>query len=202
MKKRTSTIIGALVVLCLATSCFVGSTFAKYTSESSGTAITEIAKWSFNIGDTNITTSATFDIDTTKTIVDTVDSNTDAHVATGKMAPGTKGTYTFTVTNTSDVVADVTFTITNSLVGTNIESPIQLGDVTAESNSSSREIELENGTYVIANVAINEAVTVTVNWSWAFDGDDTALGIAAAAAQAGSEIKWQTVIDLTATQVD
>lgn len=41
----------ALVLLTLISSCFLGSTFARYTSGGSGTASTEVAKW--DIGITN-----------------------------------------------------------------------------------------------------------------------------------------------------
>ena len=42
MKK---TIIAMLLVACCITACFVGGTFAKYTSTASGSAVATVAKW-------------------------------------------------------------------------------------------------------------------------------------------------------------
>lgn len=47
-KNVASRMFFALIVLTLVSCCFLGSTFARYTSSASGTATTEVAKWSIS----------------------------------------------------------------------------------------------------------------------------------------------------------
>ena len=125
MKKRS--IIAVLCILVLATSCFVGSTFAKYTSTVEGSSTATVATWKFtdaNAADvtSNIvvpnaaTGEVVFDLFDVSAIVDTVDGNDDADVADGVIAPGTRGHFSFNVKNESQVNA--TYAITFTVAGT------------------------------------------------------------------------------------
>ena len=46
-------LFAALVVLTLISCCFLGTTFARYTSSSNGTASVGVAKWDINVGEDN-----------------------------------------------------------------------------------------------------------------------------------------------------
>ncbi len=85
-----------LLVLTLITSCFVGGTFAKYTTSAEGSDSARVAKWGF-------TEAATIELnDLFKTAYDTtVSAQTDV------IAPGTTGsdTFQFTYGGNTDVTA-------------------------------------------------------------------------------------------------
>ncbi len=95
-KKKLAGKIAALVLLLTVISCcFVGSTFAKYTSSNSGTATAQVAKWQ----------------------VDGVSANTqvNAFELTAKLSPKEDNTdntvsATYTITNNSDVAAKIEWT--------------------------------------------------------------------------------------------
>ncbi len=207
MKKRTSTIIGALVVLCLATSCFVGSTFAKYTSGNNGTTdVARIAKWSFEVGDDTTDkdiTSPTYTFDLKETVIA---DNTDA--SANVIAPGTSGTYSFTVKNSSEVDATFSFTLTNSLNPTVADTvfPLVITSVTATNSVTFADAQISaDGIYTYtsgeSSVLDPDAETViTVSWNWpigANDANDTKIGIAAQ-----TDLNWNVTLTITATQSD
>lgn len=83
-KNRTMRLAALLLVLTLITSCFVGGTFAKYTTSATSEDDARVAYWGFD-QDTAITLEGLF-------------SDTDSNVsgnANGLLAPGTKGAKTF-----------------------------------------------------------------------------------------------------------
>ena len=53
-------LVAVLAVTMMFTMCFVGGTFAKYTSSATGDDSATVAKWSFKVGGTDIATSDTF----------------------------------------------------------------------------------------------------------------------------------------------
>ena len=197
-KKRSSMMVRLVAVLAVTmmfTMCFVGGTFAKYTSSATGTDSATVAKWSFKVGETDIATTNTFAFDLFQTIKDSngTDAENDMSPVDGTIiAPGTRGSFDIVIKNDSQVNAtyaiDYTVTNTNSIPvkfsvdGTNWFDDINYLDV--------------------RSVAINmgATATVTVQWMWEFertDGDnqDTNLG---SAASATLEVKAA----VTATQVD
>jgi len=96
MKKNfKSRIIAALVAVTALTCCFVGSTFAKYTSTSQATATATVAKWDI----TGITDA------TSNSFTFTADKLSPA--LTG--ATNTLTSETLTITNNSDVAAYISF---------------------------------------------------------------------------------------------
>ena len=72
-----------LLVLTLITSCFVGGTFAKYTTSSSGSDKARVAKWGVTVAPEGATFKNMYDSDTSATVV----GESSAKV----VAPGTKG---------------------------------------------------------------------------------------------------------------
>ena len=174
-------LVAVLAVTMMFTMCFVGGTFAKYTSSATGTDSATVAKWDIKVGGTNIATNDTFTFDLFKTIKDSngTAEETDMSLVDGTIiAPGTRGSFDIVIKNDSQVNATyaIDYTVTNtnnipvkfSVDGTNWFDDINYLDV--------------------RSVAINmgATATVTVQWMWEFeriDGDtqDTTLGSAASA---------------------
>lgn len=104
-KKRRifSGLIAALVVITLVSCCFVGVTFARYTSSYRGSATVGVAKWDITFTGAGASDSA--DI----TFADLSPSK-DAYGSTARTHP-TEPTLVATITNNSDVSADVTVTV-------------------------------------------------------------------------------------------
>ena len=188
-------LVAVLAVTMMFTMCFVGGTFAKYTSSATGTNSTTVAKWDIRVNGANITTSDTFNFDLFNTVNDTKDGNTEWDMIPNNgdiIAPGTRGSFDIVIKNDSEVNATyaIDYTVTNndhipvkfSVDGTNWFDDINYLDV--------------------RSVAINmgATATVTVQWMWEFertDGDtqDTTLGSAATAT-------LTVAAAVTATQVD
>lgn len=170
MKKRS--LIVVLAILCIATSCFVSSTFAKFTTEASGTDKATVATWEFKQGDTAITNSIDFDLFAASAIADTKDAGEadDANVANGDsvaiVAPGTKGSVSFAVTNASQVTADYTITVVLNVVEGENKTACDFIVLTGGNTKS--------GTLGYAGQA-NASATITFDWTFAFEGDHNAL---------------------------
>ena len=183
-RKRSSMmvrLVAALAVTMMFTMCFVGGTFAKYTSSATGTDSATVAKWDIKVGGTNIATNNTFTFNLFETIKDSngIDDESDMSPVDGSIiAPGTRGSFDIVIKNDSQVNATyaIDYTVTNtnnipvkfSVDGTNWFDDINYLDV--------------------RSVAINmgATATVTVQWMWEFeridvDTQDTTLGSAASA---------------------
>ena len=200
-KTKTMRIAVLMLALTLLTCCFVGSTFAKYTSEATGSATVSVAKWEieYNNGKLNATANDgvnnnNVEFPLISTIVDTVDGNADADVKTGMIAPGTKGAFTYTVENLSEVNATyaIQYTVTET-VDLPVQFRVKVGDgefgdwADTLANVDATAIPMESG-----------SVTYTVEWMWDFDGDDTAIGVGAQT----TEGEITVGIKITVTQVD
>lgn len=185
MKKNIAMRVASLVLMCtIVTSCFVSSTFAKYTSEFSGQDTVTVAKWDVSVTDgTNIINKNT-DIDLFETITE-VDGDGDQEVVAGLIAPGTKGSFRIVVSNSSDVDVNysVKFTVNNGL---NIPFKYSLDgnswDTNVNNLTKSNKLEAapanQNGERTATTA------DVVVYWMWPYettDGDaiDTQIGTAA-----------------------
>ena len=120
-KNSTMRIAAVLMVLTLMTSCFVGGTFAKYTTGDDGSDNARVARWGVTVGATVDMFADAYkdeeavwvdpDIDNTVT----VRANTQGH---NLVAPGTNGTMAeFTVSGTPEVDVEVTYTGALTLTG-------------------------------------------------------------------------------------
>ena len=208
-KNKTMRIASLLLVLALLTTCFVGTTFAKYTSSAEGTDVAQVAKWDISVNDTQITVpNPNVSFNLFSTIVDTVDGQTDADVTAGKIAPGTKGAFSLKVTNDSEVSA--TYTISLAVAQpAGYTIPIKF----YSDEAMQTEIQPGNdGKYVFTGEKLDPVggttaeATSTLYWKWVFEGGtaeadaaDTALGIAAAT---GTAPELSVTTNITVTQVD
>lgn len=198
-RKRSSMmvrLVAVLAVVMMFTMCFVGGTFAKYTSSGTGTDSATVAKWSFKVGETDIAASNEFTFDLFKTIKDSngTDNETDISPDDGTIiAPGTQGSFNLVLTNASQVTAQyaIDYTVTNT---GNIPVQFSVDGGTNWTNDLA-DVVASDATKLAAN---SGTTTITVQWKWVFDGNDandTALGSAATAT-------LTVAAAVTATQVD
>ena len=190
MKKNTKKIAVLLLVAFVAVgSYFVAGTYAKYTSEISGTGTGTVAKWAWTIGSDTITSAQDvtngFSFDLFKTMKEADTTTAEANVDTDLIAPGTGGSFSLAITNDSEVDAEYTVTFTE----TNTEGiPIEY------STDGQTWVTGVSGFNVSSATPINRDATanITIKWRWAFtgaqstnytssqtDATDTALGFAA-----------------------
>ena len=199
-RKRSSMMVRLVAVLAVTmmfTMCFVGGTFAKYTSSGTGTDSATVAKWSFKVGETDIATTNTFAFDLFKTIKDTngTDNESDMSPVDGSIiAPGTQGSFDLVLTNASQVTAQyaIDYTVTN-----NNDIPVKFSvDGGTTWTNDLADVAASDSTKLAAN---SGTTTIKVQWKWDFNGSDdsfdTALGI-------GGNAVLTVKAEVTATQVD
>ena len=109
-----------LLVLTLITSCFVGGTFAKYTTSASSSNTARVAKWGFNDAKTINLDNLFHKIYHKDGTGNTVESSTNV------IAPGTTGEATFQFTyNATNAAPEVAYTFTVSTDGSDCAKSIQ-----------------------------------------------------------------------------
>ncbi len=168
MLKLTSFVL--LVTMIALT--LVSGTYAKYTSSASGTDSAVVAKWDIKAGvsgsEASITGSnATVAFNLFDTINDTSTHAAETDVATGKIAPGTEGSFEMSIKNDSEVTAryGINYTVTGNDVPIEFSTDGGTTWVTSLSN-----VAPSNAT----QIAMNSSTTVTVMWRWAFTGEGSA----------------------------
>ena len=114
MKKKNYNsikIFAILLLLVMLVLMLIVGTYAKYTTEVVGSDSTVVAKWAWQINDTDVSKSDTeFSFNLFDTIKDT-DGNNETDVKTTKIAPGTKGGFEIKVENLSEVNANYNLTL-------------------------------------------------------------------------------------------
>ena len=190
-------LVAVLAVTMMFTMCFVGGTFAKYTSSGTGTDSTTVAKWSFKVGETDIATTDTFIFELFKTIKDSdgINNETEMNPVDGSIiAPGTQGSFDLVLTNASQVTAQyaIDYTVTN-----NNDIPVKFSvDGGTTWTNDLADVAASDSTKLAAN---SGTTTIKVQWKWDFNGSDdsfdTALGI-------GGNAVLTVKAEVTATQVD
>ena len=211
---------GLLLVLVLVTSCFVGSTFAKYTVGGTGSDTARVAKFGVNV-----TASGTMFAREYATDVGSAGTITKSVISTDKVvAPGTKGNMaSMTLTGTPEVAVRVSYAVNKfelkgwTTDGTTEYCPLvftvgtasyKIGDAGITSVSDLQDkvkaaITAYSKDYE-ANTDLSGVGTdsLKVSWAWAFEGDDakdTALGSRAAEDKAATV---ELEITTTVTQID
>ena len=205
MKKNKFFMLGIITVfVAILSFTFVSSTFARYTSQVSGTDSAKVAiwKWSFT-QDVQGTQSSLATIDLFKTQVYDLDGSNnvvvgtdDAEIKDGAgqpiIAPGSGGKATFIISNESEVSANYRV------------------NFTAEEKGVALEWSLDNATWKTDIAGLNiadtklvyETGTATINlyWRWVIEGgentnqEDTNLGL--------SPVEPTVTVQVIMTQVD
>lgn len=184
-----------VLILTMLSLCLVSNTYAKYTSTFAGSDTAIVAKWDVSAGDASTTidlfnSSKIYD---TNGVTDYTQGGTDDTDVTngttdGIIAPGTWGSFSYSVSNNSDVNA--TYTVDYTVTAANVPLEWSVDGSTWSTNLSN-----------VSTTALNMGATanITVYWRWAFNGDDTAdtaLGTATTLARP------EVTITTTFTQVD
>ena len=208
-KNKMMRMASALLVATLLSTSVIAGTFAKYTSTASGNDVATVAKWSFTaIGEDIAVTGDKSDLkfNLFDTINDTENTAKETDVATGKIAPGTAGSFAITVQNTSEVTASYTI----GLKETNDSNvPLQYSLDGSTWVDSIDKLTMTDLTNQKLNMNSN-AVSHTVYWRWVYEGTtsgahagqtdetDTKLGIDAK----GTAPTVTIEATISATQVD
>lgn len=189
----------ALVALAAIGSYFIAGTYAKYTSQITGSDTATVAKWKWTINNSVIDSAedTTYTFNLFDTIKDSDGTSSETDVASGKIAPGTSGSFDIDITNDSEVNATyaIAFTETNA---NNVPIEYSTDGTTWVSSVNSMDVSTTN----IAMGA--SSAKKTVYWRWVYyedtEGDvaDTALGFAANTSAA----TVQVTATVTVTQVD
>ena len=175
MRKRFN--FGRLSALALAltliTSCLMGGTLAKYTSEAKGTGKATVAQWkvTFKANDTEIKSETlTFDLKDTGTNKD--------NVKDGLIAPGSTGSIPIEIdASGSEVATKLTYTIDRSSIGS---VPIEFySDSEFKNKIIWNDNKFTNSKDISSGASGNDAKYVTtLYWKWETvdDATDTTLG--------------------------
>ena len=189
MKKKNYTmrIAAGVMTAALLSTCAISSTFAKYTSESTGTDSARVAKWNIRINSESMKTATTtfvfdlfnttYDSDSSDTTYDSDSSDTVKSSGTDNViAPGTTGSFALVIENSSEVTATyaIDYTVTNSA---SIPVKFSVDGTTWTDN-------LANVTATA--LAMGSSKTITIQWKWDYedtadssrDENDTNLGTA------------------------
>ena len=215
MRKNRLFILGIFTVMvALVSLTLVSNTWARYTSTVSGSDSAKVAKWDVEYTgngattDGGVTEVTNINFDVFNTIKST-DGSAEANTAADKLAPGTQGSFEFTVQNKSEVNAtcDVTFTsaLTNGGTAYSDHTPVEFtlkeGSTTLATSTNLADFDAKINEVALAQGA---SKTYTIEWKWvigdtdALKAKDTALGIAA---QSGN-VQYDVTVKVVFTQVD
>lgn len=206
-KKNLIARLGVLaLVFTLVTTTLVSGTYSKYVTQVTGSDTARVAKFAFNLSDskggvahTQAVTTGTFNIF----------DNTDAGVfinttnigSDGKklIAPGTTGTVTFSVSNSSEVKVTQLFAISETNTGNipvyytyktkNYSSILTGTGIDGNLAALATALTTDSTTLAATNGTAGTAATYVIGWTWDFagiktgqaDATDTTLGIAGSA---------------------
>lgn len=189
-----------VLLLTIFAMCLVFGTYAKYTTTFTGSDTAVVAKWVVSDGDA----LKSFDIFDVSKIYDTKDADysngiddTDVNNGTsnGIIAPGTFGTFTYQLSNDSDVAANYEIDYTVDEAGVYLLWSVDGGKTWTNDLADVTATRLD----------IGDDADITIHWKWSFEADsiasgqtdanDTALGVAGTASPS-------IAIKATFTQID
>lgn len=194
MKKNRIFILGIVTMfVAILSLTLVSGTLARYTSTGTGTGSVEVAKWDVQINGNQLVnnpgaTNTTFNLFSTTTNYDELGDD----VVDGKIAPGTQGSFSFVLTNASEVTANYAIDYDIDEAGVPLEWSLT-GDPSSWTTDLA-DVAADAGTVLAKEVG---SKTIVVYWRWIFDGDDevdTDLGLNGA--------EPTVTINVTFTQVD
>lgn len=214
--KKSKTIIVAAIVLmlCLITTCVVGTTLAKYTTSGSGNDSAQVAKWGVKIeilGDKLFNNQYNNPSDSEVTVKSTSDV----------VAPGTSGSTTFSISGTPEVALNVSINfVKTSDVYLDSYHPLVFTLKQVENYAGPVDVTLKSGTLEEIETYLHSwsqdynpntklDATFELSWVWAFNGandvNDTLLGDLIAETQTTDKSYSTSVgytLTVTATQID
>jgi hypothetical protein len=174
--KNTFRVAALLLVACLISSVMLSGTFAKYTSEYAGQDTALVARWDLTMTDGETAFSVAPAVATLDLFSHLYDTNILSTAGTEKIiAPGVSGDFVLSLTNNSDVAADITFDITEADGNpSNPRIPMEFSIVDNFETTG----KILNGVDALENALNIEAIHLghtngnanrTVYWRWAYD---------------------------------
>ena len=232
MKNKFFKIAALMVMLCLVTTCAIGTTFAKYVTGQNTSDSARVAKWGVRVtiqGDDLLKTSYATDDTTNYSGAVSVESNNGNNV----VAPGTSGSAEFSIVGTPEVAVqiDIDFAIRNDVV-------LPADSVDGQTDDyyplvfTLKQIEDANGAVAQADQVLvtgtladikdflddysgaqyapntNLKSVFVLSWEWAYesgnDAADTLLGDIMAGVETvdDSSVKVGYALAITVTQID
>lgn len=187
--------LGILLLLIVVAigSYFIAGTYARYTRKLTGSDTASVAK--FSVSATGLNSEQTANINLFSTIKEEDTNSEEKNVANKKIAPGTGGKFTTTLTNDSEVDVKASITL-EEVNNNNIPIEYSIDGVTwNNAESAKRDITLDH----TEKTSGSTSEDVTIYWRWKFDSNDsvdTALG------QSEVTPTVETKINVIFTQVD
>ncbi len=230
MKNKFFKIASLMIMLCLISTCAIGTTFAKYVTGDTATDSARVAKWGVRLemqGDDLFRNEYATDDSAYAGSLSVKSSSTSEDV----VAPGTKGSTVFSIKGTPEVAAnikiefdgvkDIVLPAGNAgltedyhpLVFTLKQTHDYQGEMATPTvlfSGTLAQIEAALANFS-ANYAPNTILdsTYELSWEWAFenagkDAADTLLGdiIAGEATVAGAVTEVEYDLSITVTQID
>ena len=181
MKKgKKNVVIVVLLLLLAVTAGFAAYTYAKYTSSFSKDASVSVASWTFNGDNASETLSVN--------LAQNYDTN---KLASGKIAPGTAGSFSINLKNTSDVGVSYTITMGSPASGSIPTNLKFYSDDTYQTEITSTGL---TGTLNVGATA----TTKTIYWKWDYE---TANGDSADTSDGTAHASLTIPVTITGTQV-
>lgn len=203
MKNKFMRIAAVMLMLCLVTTCAISGTFAKYTTSDSAGDIARVAQWGVEIATETDLFAEEYATTDTATAGASITNSVAVNTTGGKLvAPGTEGSFDFSIKGTPEVAVKVTFamTVTSDVV---IPKDTEVADGNTLSADYTPVVftltkdgtEIAKGTLATIQTKLNAETLVyapnaeldaeyTLSWAWAFEGvndaADTYLGNVAA----------------------
>lgn len=200
-RKGSLLLIGALLMTCAA-----AGTVAKYQTTLGGSSTVQVAK--FDVTATNLGTGTSTDIQLFDTILDTDVENAETDVATGadsskRIAPGTSGKTTITITNNSEVNVEAALALAVTNNGLNVPFEFSLDKTnwkTVDQLNALSDFKPE-----LTTTTPNKEKVINLYWRWAIgngttDTTDTTIGTSANLNQDAN--KPTVTVTMTASQKD
>ena len=169
--KRNKLFIAGLVTVfvALVSLTLVSSTWAKYTSNATGSDTARVASWEWKLNDKELHEAVSFDLFTT--VKDTNGTGNEKDVNSTLIAPGVQGSFAINLSNASEVTSKLTVTLSaeETSAGSH-DIPIQYAD----------NAEFTGATSDLASLGWNETVKAgqapataskTIYWRWVYNGD-------------------------------
>lgn len=137
-KNVVSKMLLLVVILTLISCCFLGSTFARYTSSGSGTGTLQVAKWDVSHGEDAITV----EFDKLSPSKYDYATSVDSEYVAGTARTNTTGKILVaTITNKGDVDAEVEVTAENIVITKVDSANYGTAGIATEANPTTEEVE-------------------------------------------------------------
>lgn len=212
--KKVATML--LVAAVAVGSYFVSGTYAKYTTSLAGDGVATVAKWAWDYNGTALTKNdSTIAFNLFDTVKDSDGTSNETDVLTGRIAPGTSGSFSFDFQNKSEVNAkySLTLAVTKGSAVTNAKIQYSLVGGDSATDWTENLATLANQSEV--TIAMNSPkVEKTIYWRWVYedgandeaiaaqDAIDTQVGFDAGTAANDADKQITVTATVTFTQVD